>query len=298
MPCYKPSVAYLPLDGGQLSFTEKKNCRTVSIACRQCIGCRIMMQTAWTVRIMAEANMNSENWFITWTYDDAHMPVNGSLQYSDFQYLNRKLRKELGSFRFFVAAEYGDSFGRCHFHSINFGLHLPDLEVKRFASGSVRYTSKTLERLWGKGNVFIGTVTPQSARYVASYCLKKLGGKLAEDKYSRVDESTGEIVRLTPEFARMSLKPGIGASFFDKYWQEIVANRAVVGAGGVKYSIPRFFNERINAWDDDALVSAIQADFATNAASYRAANEADFTPDRLAVREEVAKARVKFFKEG
>jgi len=171
------------------------------------------------------------------------------------------------------------------------------LEVTRFASGKTRLRSRALERIWGKGHVFVGTVTPQSARYVASYTLKKLGGKLADAKYSRVDESTGEVIRLAPEMARMSLKPGIGATWFDKYWRDVVTHGAVVGAGGVKSRIPRYFNERIESWDDDALVSTIQADFATNAASYRAAHEADLTPDRLAVREEVARARTKFFAE-
>lgn len=297
MPCYKPSIAYLPLEGGQISFTEKKNHRTINIACKQCVGCRIMMQNAWAVRILCEAQMHPENWFITWTYDDANVPANGSLVYSDFQSLNRRLRKELGSFRFFVAGEYGDSFGRCHWHSINFGLRLPDLEVKRYASGSVNYRSKALERIWGKGNVFIGTVTPQSARYVASYTLKKLGGKLADERYTRVDESSGELTFIAPEMARMSLKPGLGASWFAKYWPEVIAHRAVVGEGGTKYRIPRYFNERIDAWDDDALVCSIQADFAANAASYRERTADDNTPERLRDREECTNARVKFYRE-
>lgn len=239
--------------------------------------------------------MHPINWFITWTYDDEHLPRYGSLQYSDMQKCNRKLRKAFGPFRFFVAGEYGDSHGRCHWHSINFGLNISDLEVVKTVGDRPIYRSKLLEKCWSNGNVFIGTVTPQSVRYCASYTLKKINGALADQHYRRVDRETGELVYLQPEMARMSLKPGLGASWFDKYWREVVTHGAVVGAGGSKQRIPRFFNERIQSWTDDALVASIEADLLSRAAAHAKRTEADRTEARLAVREQCALARVKHF---
>lgn len=295
MPCYQPRLAYLPLDGGKLSFHEIKDSRSIRIACKQCIGCRLMRQNAWTVRMLCEAQMHPENWFITWTYADEHLPLHGSLDYSDVQSCNRKLRKTFGKFRFFVAGEYGDTFGRAHWHSVNFGLHISDLDIVKMSGDRPIYRSKLLEKAWGKGNVFIGTVTPQSVRYCASYTLKKITGARADEHYRRLDPSTGELVFVAPEMARMSLKPGLGASWFAKYWQDCVTHKAVVGVGGKKQRLPRFFNERIDAWDNDALVASIQAEFFASAEAHRKATERDNTPERLAIREQCALARVAFY---
>lgn len=296
MPCYHPVTAYLPLDGGKLSFFEVKDSRTIRVPCRQCIGCRLMRQNSWAVRMLCEAQMHPVNWFITWTYDDEHLPRDGSLKYSDMQACHHRLRKAFGSFRFFCAGEYGDSFGRAHFHSINFGLNITDLDVVKTSSKTPIYRSKILERCWGKGNVFIGTVTPQSVRYCASYTLKKITGARADEHYRRVDPETGELIFVAPEGAWMSRRPGLGATWFDKYWPECVVHKSVVGAGGKKQRLPTYFNNRINAWDDDALVCTIQAEFLASAEAHRKSKNFDWdnTPERLAIRERCALAGVAF----
>lgn len=61
---------------------------------------------------------------------------------------------------------------------------------------------ETIKHLWGKGRIELGTLTEQSAAYIAGYVTKKMTAHddpRLEGRY--------------PEFARMSLKPGIGASF-------------------------------------------------------------------------------------
>ena len=71
------------------------------------------------------------------------------------------------------------------------------------------YRSAELDSLWGLGHTSVGDMTLQSAGYVARYCLK-ITGRDAPDHYKRINLDTGEIYSIEPEFARMSLKPGIG----------------------------------------------------------------------------------------
>lgn len=296
MPCFKPLTAFQPLEGGALFFSEKKNCRELQIPCGQCIGCRLKRQNAWVVRAMCESQMHDENWFPTFTYSEDHLPMHGSLLYSDVQSAFRAMRYAFGPFRYFVAGEYGDSFARPHYHALMFGLHLHDLEVVKTVGGQPIYRSVALEKAWGKGNVFLGLVTPQSARYCASYTLKKVTGKGAADHYSHVDDRTGEIVELVPEFARMSLKPGLGAAWLDKYWPEVVTHDGVVMNGRVN-PVPRFFDRRMRAFEDDSIVASIEAKLDVQRAKARVACLADSTRERLAVREQCVLARVKFHAE-
>ena len=211
MPCYKPITAWKPLEGGAIQFSEKKNSREIQIACGQCIGCRIQKRESWAVRCYAESKLHKHNQFVTLTYDDDHLPKDGSLDYRHWQLFAHRLRKSLGPFRFFVCGEYGETTIRPHYHALLFGLDIPDLvKCNSVYASSDIYKSETIDKLWRLGGCRIGTVTYESARYCAVYTTKKVGGDLAKERYSRVDMSTGETWMVKPEFARMSLKQGIG----------------------------------------------------------------------------------------
>jgi len=51
--------------------------------------------------------------------------------------------------------------------------------------------------------------------------MKKVTGHQADDHYRRIDPDTGEVYELDPDFNKMSLKPGIGAGWFDKYKTDV-----------------------------------------------------------------------------
>lgn len=296
MPCFKPLTAFQPLAGGAVVFSEKKGCREIQIPCGQCIGCRCRRQNAWAVRAMCESQLHECNWFPTFTYATENLPMHGSLRYSDIQQCWRNLRKRVGSFRYFVAGEYGDSFGRAHWHALMFGLNLPDLERVNTSGDQPIYKSKILEEAWGKGFVYLGLVTPQSARYCASYTVKKVTGQRAEEHYQRVIPETGEIVSVAPEMARMSLKPGLGAAWLDKYWPEVVEHDGVCMDGKI-HAMPRFFDKRLRAFSDEKLVAEIESKLDSERAKALERCSADLTRERLAVREQCAIARVKFYAE-
>lgn len=137
---------------------------------------------------MLESLMHDRNSFATLTYRMEDMPSSGSLVPLDAVLWLKRLRKLIqpSKVRYFLVGEYGELTLRPHFHAALFGL---GPEAQEIVSES-----------WSKGFVLLGDLTLQSAQYVAGYVTKKLTKK--EDP---------KLCGRHPEFARMSLKPGIGA---------------------------------------------------------------------------------------
>lgn len=139
---------------------------------------------------------------MTLTYNTQSLPVDGSVSLRDVQLFLKRLRHALRGrrIRYFLAAEYGDAYKRPHYHVVLFGslegTHTnPEKGVKYQGCNCVICSAWSHEN-GPFGNVFIGTVTPASAAYVASYVVKKQSVKTAQG--------------LVGEFATMSRNPGIG----------------------------------------------------------------------------------------
>ena len=206
--------------------------KQVQVPCGQCIGCRLERSRQWAVRIVHEAQMHERNCFITLTYDNAHYPVNGSLDVRHFQLFMKRLRKAYGAgIRFFHCGEYGEELGRPHYHALLFGLDFMD---RRMVNGSGVARSEELSKLWTDGFSTVGTVTPSSAQYVAQYCTKIVTGKKKAEWYGD---------RL-PEFAIMSRRPGLGMGWLEKYGDVLFERDFVVVDGGKKLPIPRFYLDK------------------------------------------------------
>lgn len=160
---------------------------------------------------MLESLMHEHSWFVTLTYSDEHYPEDGSLRPRDLQLFMKRLREEVEprKVRFFAVGEYGDTKLRAHYHLALFGLDDPSV----------------VERAWRLGFVVIGPLTMQSAAYVCGYVTKKLtkrGDARLDGKY--------------PEFARMSLRPGIGAGAVDeigRYCTTLQGSRVLTAKGDV-----------------------------------------------------------------
>ncbi|WNK12545.1 MAG: replication initiator protein [Microvirus sp.] len=286
MSCYSPGRAWKRADGGPLSFHEVKGSREIQIKCGQCIGCRISRREQWAVRCYAESKSHERNSFVTLTYDREFLPRDGGLDYNDVQLFFKRLRKFRGSFRYFVCGEYGDEGNRPHYHCLFFGLDFPD--SRSLHSDTRLAVSEELSRVWGKGYCTVGDLTYASARYTASYCMKKVTGQRAEEHYSRVDSFTGEITQIEPEFCHMSLKPGIGFSWLEKYWREVYLHHGVL-INGTKKPVPRYFDKKM-----DEILPVFMDDIEFQRALFAEKFGADQTPERLQVREAVEQARLSF----
>lgn len=240
MACYHPLTAFRT-DDGTVRFFSRGNDEEITLPCRQCIGCRLDHSRQWATRIMFESQMHDSNSFITLTYDDSNLPYRSSLDYSHFQKFMKRLRKR-HKVRFYMCGEYGSLNFRPHFHACIFGYDFPDRKLfKKLRSGYDLFVSSELQNLWPFGFSSVADLSFDSAAYVARYVLKKVTGDLSDDHYSRVDPDTGELYSLVPEFSRMSLRPGIGSSWYDKYYDDL--DRDYVVINGRKVKPPRYFDK-------------------------------------------------------
>lgn len=301
MPCYHPIDAWRISGQSKLVFVEHKdNVAALKLPCGQCIGCKLERSRMWAVRCMHEAQLHDSNMFVTLTYDDEHLPAFGALVYADFQRFIRALRKQVGKLRFYMCGEYGALNLRPHFHACIFGYRFDDLVyLRKLSSGFKLYRSTLLEKLWTRGYSSVGDVSFESAAYVARYICAKLDGQSADwvnpasglRHYERVDKVTGEVSAVSPEFTRMSLKPGIGSEWFEKYGSEVFPSDYVISRG-VKVKPPRYYFNKLKEGGLTPELDEVEYMRFCKALDC----VVDSTVDRLHVREHVAKAALTFKK--
>lgn len=253
------------------------NPRYQLIPCGQCIACRINYSKEWAARCIMETIYHEENWFVTLTYDNDHVPTidlrTGELTRGGYWILEEKnpgkeiiqslsllpldlqlfmkrmritqQRNGWGNIRFYSCGEYGGQTLRPHYHILMYGLHVPDLTYFKTDkdTGCEYYLSEYIAKIWGMGHIIIGKVTWNSCAYVSRYVMKKQLGKdenglTAKDRYLEAG--------LEPEFVRMSLKPGIGQQYYQDHKQEIYLNDEIILPGGKKPIVmkpPKKFDE-------------------------------------------------------
>jgi hypothetical protein len=186
-----------------------------------------------------------------------------------------------------MCGEYGEQRQRPHFHVILFNYEFPDKKFFNTSkSGYKTYTSQILDDLWGKGFTILGTVNFESAAYTARYIMKKANGK-DKTAYEMLDLETGELSYKEKEFSHMSLKPGIGSGWYDKYKSEVFPlDRCVINGAEIKP--PKYYTRKLKE-EDPELYEEIQFNRAITALK----KSEDNTDDRLLVKEEVLKAKIR-----
>lgn len=230
---------------------------------------------------MHEAKLHDRKCFVTLTYAPEHIPASNSVSRREMQLFMKRLRKECGhSIRFFACGEYGDDGQRPHYHLMLFGIDFSADRTlwRKSGSGHLLYRSPTLEKLWPFGFSEIGSVTKQSAAYVARYVLKKRGGKLAESYYTRPHPATGELLRVDPEFIQMSNRPGIGHGWYELYAGDAFPSDFLI-MDGKRVPVPRYYQKKLEEKEKFSVHIKRRAN------SWK--HQEDRTPERLATREEV-----------
>lgn len=239
---------------------------------------------------MHERKYHQLSCFLTLTYNNENLPENGSLDKRHFQLFMKRLRKQHdGKIKFFHCGEYGDNLQRPHYHAILFGIDFPDKrQHSKNRRGDQIWTSKLLDAIWGLGHCWIGSTTHESAGYVARYCLKKINGERALDHYARVNESTGEIILLQPEYITCS--KGLGLQFYEQHGDHTHARDYVI-VNGKEAPVPKYYDRKLEQKDPGRL-QEIKEVRKTRALKDKANN----TPERLAVRKEIKIAQTSVLK--
>lgn len=204
--------------------------------CGQCKPCRINKRRIWSHRIMLEAIDHYSSVFATLTYDAKNEPEGRTLDPRALQLFLKRLRKVYNGqkIRYFAVGEYGSKNGRPHYHIALFGFPKclrGQTRQSKYPPGGPLYRPccphcETVRRIWGKGSIELATLEPASAAYIAGYTVKKMTAKDDERLNGR-----------HPEFARMSLKPGIGAWFIDDVASTILENDLEEGLPDVPKSL-------------------------------------------------------------
>lgn len=171
--------------------------------CGKCSGCLVNRKQLWTHRIVLESYAHEKNSFITLTYEDKHLPKTQdgipTLNKTHLQNFFKNLRRRLpDKIRYYAVGEYGTAGERGinpHFHACLFNVGEEDAQAVQDAWREPTGRGKQGEIM---GFTDTGSLTPQSAAYVAGYVQKK----------TVINKEQWEHLGIQPEYSTMS--QGIG----------------------------------------------------------------------------------------
>ena len=212
-----------------------------TVACGQCMNCRINHKLKWFGRLVLEARAWQSYSFITLTFDDDHLPRDRSVSRTDIKVWRDKLHRLSPDAypRIFAVGEYGEAYGRPHYHVIHFG-------------GSAKWEPYYREA-WSVEGTPKGLIDVQDPRSKSAlaYCLGYVTKKMTSAGDERLDGRK-------PEFSSAPVKPTLGLAGLNQL-AGLMSTRQAVNAlfnhgfprgftlGGQYY--PFFWRDRIRVME-------------------------------------------------
>lgn len=190
---------------------------------------------SWSFRLEVESLRWSKQFFVTLTYDTDHVPItkNGfmTLRPRDVTLFLKRVRKKIGTIKYYYCGEYGSKNFRPHYHLILFANNGRELDIAG---------------LWPHGNTHFGRVEAGSIRYTIQY-FDKGQFKRSHDRDDRV-----------AEFSRMS--NGIGRDWLTpemvRHLLEHPEKGFIYDHEGRKIALPRYYKRRLFDYvGSDSLVA-------------------------------------------
>ena len=288
MPCFSPKPAGFrtrPDGKKEIVFgrqSQFSGYTPIELPCGRCSGCLIDRARHWATRCQLEALESPDNWFVTLTYDDEHIPWVQSATANpntgevldevwlptlrksdarrfihDLRQLAERRRGESG-IRFFLSGEYGDQTQRPHYHCLLFNYRCPDLILFKKCDGIAYFVSDEIATAWPYGQALLTYYSFETGAYVAGYVLKKCKARLNEP--FGCDDEPVYVDGRQKEFINMSRRPGIGRRFYDEKGMYIYEYDGIVVPSGSftpahVVKPPPYFDRLMADTDPDLMVS-------------------------------------------
>lgn len=151
----------------------------LTVPCGKCPCCLEARRDDWSVRLQLHCyGYTNMPLFVTLTYDDKHLPFDEtglvSLKRSDVSLFIKRLKDKYDlyntDFSNFGCGEYGDTFGRPHYHVLMFGL---DDFYRKWLRDSHSVENEFAD-VWQNGLVDVKQAEWSGIHYVTKYTLKQL----------------------------------------------------------------------------------------------------------------------------
>lgn len=242
----------------------------IKVPCGKCPLCRDKKSREWECRAMCESQTStSQPYFITLTYNDRCLPLNGVRKNSVQRFMKRlrvnceRYTGQKHNIRFFLCAEYGSKTQRPHYHALLWNMpiiqqnHILDLVEKSWSFAvSKKYYDNVpndldayhmpIYKFYDEqkdvyrcryGYVYVSEITQGRVRYCMKYMRKQ-----AETPKGKKDI-----------FFLSSRRCGLGKQWLDQHLDEYRANPQFTNIvindiwSGIKYEgcIPRYFKDYI-----------------------------------------------------
>lgn len=203
------------------------------VPCGKCPLCLSRKREQWCFRLIEELKIASSAYFITLTYNDESLPQDNRVNKRHVQLFLKRFRKEIEPFkiRYFLVSEYGETFGRPHYHFILFDFPHDVYNIREV----LKKTWKHCDPFMFDINDSVGTVTPASINYVCKYCLSTINEK---DPNKRT-------------FMLCSRRPGIGINYLSSAMVDHLRER-LDGRGFNNFHfvpLPRYYKDKV--FDDE-----------------------------------------------
>jgi hypothetical protein len=231
----------------QNSEVNKNHKNAVMIKCRVCEECIAERAREWSVRGYAESKEWTEKIFVTLSYNKENLPItknkNPTLRKEDITKFKKRLRKFIKGkkIKTMECGEYGEKKGRPHYHMIIWGYKPKDLKkLKMNENKDWLYTSKEIEKIWGKGFIICGKIEAKTISYVARYTRKKI-----EEKRKIEDDE-----KENPYF-NMSRHEGIGLKYWIKNKEKLKKQKNMIihnGQKAIAVKLPKIY---IKKWIEE-----------------------------------------------
>nr|UXQ87955.1 MAG: replication initiation protein [Microvirus sp.] len=261
----------------------------MTVPCGRCIGCRIAHSQMWALRCTHEIQEHAQNCFLTLTYSPENIPKHGTLVKKHLQDFIKRYRKKFVNshkIRFYACGEYGEKLSRPHYHILVFGHQFTDT-VKLT---SVLNTSEELSKLWKHGFHSIGEANFQTAAYIARYVTKKINGSQADKHYQAPCLETGELMPILGEFSTQSLKPGIGANWYEKYQSDVYPSDEIIHEGR-RYPVPAYYDKLLERTNPE-LFEKVKQNRTDNFEELKLQNPNEYNTKRLLEKEKCKQAKI------